>query len=115
MSQTNMTLYAQFASAVMSLPADDLVLALDYVETVFLRASRDHGPDAAFPPHVERGVPADRLFQVFAGRTLVEVAAVMTQLRGEFADELVRRGASEAEVRELREGGARPDGRGERA
>ena len=108
MSQTNMTLYAQFSTAIMSLPGNELPHALDYVETVFLRAIRDYGRDAMFPPHTERGVPADRLFEVFQGRTLSEVAAVMTQLRAELADALVRNGAPEDAVRELREGGAHP-------
>jgi|HubBroStandDraft_4_1064222.scaffolds.fasta_scaffold108722_2 hypothetical protein len=105
------TLYEQFSHAVMALPAHELPLALDYVETVFLRASRDHGPDAMFPRYIERELPADRLFHVFEGRTLGEVAEVMSKLRHELADELARHGAPEDAVRELREGRRRPDGR----
>ena len=109
------TLYDQFSARLKALPEGELPLALDYVETVFLRASREYGIDAMFPRHVERGVPADRLFEVFDGRTLRDVASVMRQLRGEVADELVRAGTPEDAVHELRAGGhrPRPDGKGD--
>jgi hypothetical protein len=101
-----MSLYDEFASAIMSLPGTELPLALDSVETVFLRAIRDHGPDTVFPRHIERGLPADRLFEVLRGCTLAEVGNVMSRLRHELADELARHGAPEDAVRELREGGS---------
>jgi hypothetical protein len=45
--------------------------------------------------------------RVFEGRAVAEVAEVMTRLRNELADELAKRRAEAAVVRELREGGHR--------
>jgi hypothetical protein len=101
------TLYEKFANAIQSLSAIDLPDALERAEYVINEACRDHGMSDLFPRPVETGLPVNRLLRAFEGRTVGEVAEVMTRLRGELADELARRGTPAEIVSELREGGAR--------
>jgi hypothetical protein len=106
---TNMdsSLFDRFATALLSLPDDDMPDALERAEDTFNRAVRDHGMAAVFPTHAESGRPVDRVLGLFEGRTLAEVSGVMRRLRDKLADELVRRGAPADGVREIREGGPR--------
>jgi hypothetical protein len=106
-----MSLYDEFSSAMMSLPEDRRPDAIDAAEGLVIRLSRHHGMDAVFAPWAEAGRPTDPILRVFEGHTFRELVGVMTRLRGELADELVRGGASDDDVRELREGGVRADGR----
>lgn len=105
------TLYEQFTQAVMTLPEGRVPGAIDAAEGLFARLSGHHGMDHVFTPFVETERPADPILAVFDGHTFREIAQVMSQLRHGLADTLVRVGASEDAVRELREGGVRPDGR----
>lgn len=110
-SETNMTLYKQFTQAIMMLPEDSVPDAVDATEGLFVRLSAHHGMDHVFVPFVEAGRPTDPILEVFDGHTFGEIAEVMRQLRHGLANTLVRRGVPEDAVRELREGGVRPDGR----
>jgi hypothetical protein len=106
-----MTLYERFTRALRMLPEDRVPDAVDATEGLFIRLSRHHGMDHVFVPFVEEGRPTDPILAVFDGHTFGEIAQVMSQLRHGLADTLVRVGASEVAVRELREGGVPPDGR----
>ncbi len=103
------TLYEKFSTAIKTLPEDDMIGAIAFAESFVNGACHKWTMDTVIPL-VEMGRPSDPLVQVFDGHTVREAAAVMTQLRGEFADEMARRGAPADEVREIREGGARVDG-----
>ena len=106
------TLYEQFSTAFMALPEDDMLGALDVAESFINGACHSCSADTVLSL-VEMGRPADRLLAVFGGRTVGEVVAVMTRLRGELADGLARRGAPAHEVREIRDGGPRVNGHGD--
>jgi hypothetical protein len=103
------TLYEQFTQALSALPEDRVPDAVDAAEGLFARLSEHHGMDHVFVPFVEEGRPTDPILAVFDGHTFGEIAEALSQLRHGLADTLVRGGASEDAVRELREGG--PDGR----
>jgi hypothetical protein len=98
----------------MALPEDDMLGALDVAESFVNGACHNCSADTVLSL-AKMGRPADRLLAVFEGRTVGEVAAVMSRLRGELADELARRGAPADDVREIRGRGARPDGHDETA
>ena len=108
------TLYKQFSTALKSLPDDDVIGAFEVAESFVNGACHNCRADTVLSL-VAMGRPADRLVLLFDGRTVGEAAAVMTQLRGELADELARSGAPADDVRELLERGPRPDRRGESA
>ena len=108
------TLYEEFSAALRALPEGDLPGALDVLESFINGARRNCTMDTVLSL-VEIGRPADRLLQVFEGCRVGEAAAVMTRLRGELADELVRRNAPADVARTIRQGGPRPDGQGETA
>jgi hypothetical protein len=103
----NQALFKQSAADIVSLPAEDMLRAVDGAESVINRAVREHGMHAGFPTRVHRGRPVDRLLGIFDGHTVGEAVAVMTELREVLADELARGGAEADVVRDLREGGVR--------
>jgi hypothetical protein len=109
-SDISQTLFEQFSAAARSLPEHEIPDAIDAADHVFLGALRDHGMETVFPPFVVTGRPVDRVLAVFQGHTLGEVADVMRRLRHELAEAVVRGGAPEDVVRELRDGGPWPDG-----
>jgi microcompartment protein CcmL/EutN len=106
------SLYAEFSTAFMALPEGDMLGALDVAESFVNGAHHNCRMDTVLSL-VEIGRPADRLLQVFEGRTVREAVAVMSRLRGEMADELARRGAPADVVREVRENVPRPGEHGE--
>jgi hypothetical protein len=112
--RTNMsqTLYEQFLTALKSLPDGDVIGAFEVAES-FVTGARHNCTTDTVLSLVPMGRPADRLVLLFDGRTVGEAATVMTQLRGEIADELVRSGAPAEVVREVRESGPSSDGDGE--
>ncbi len=110
------TLYEQFSTALHALPEDDMIGALDVAESFVNGACHQLSADTVLPPNIELGRPAaDRLLRVFEGRTVGEVAVLMSRLRGELADAMARCGVPADGVREFRERGARIDGHGETA
>ena len=113
---TNMsqTLYEEFSTALKALPEDEVTGALEAAESFVNGACHNCSMDTVLSL-VEMGRPADRLVLLFDGRTVGEAAAVMTQLRGEIADELARRGAPADVVRAIRESGPQADRRAETA
>ena len=81
------TLYEQFSTVLKSLPDGDVIGAVEAAESFVNGACHNCDADTVLSL-VATGRPADRLVLLFDGRTVAEAAAVMTQLRGEIADEL---------------------------
>jgi hypothetical protein len=105
----NDDLYARFSAALRALPETDPLATLDRVCHTIEQACRATTGDAVFVPVGLTGHPEDAVLRVLAGRRVHELGEVLAQLRGELADELAKRGAEPDVVRELREGGPRPD------
>lgn len=105
----NDDLYARFSAALRALPETDLLATFNRVVHVIEQACRKTTGDAVFVPVGMTGQPVEAVLRVLAGRRVRELGDVLAQLRGELADELAKRGAEPDLVREIREGGPRPD------
>jgi hypothetical protein len=101
-------LYDRFSTALRAVPEADLLDTLARIEHVVSHACRTTTSDAIFLPVGASGRPGDNILRVFSGRRVREIIEVWTRLRGEMADELLKRGAEPDVVRELRDGGPRP-------
>jgi len=105
----NDELYVRFSTVLGAIPEADLLATLARVEHAIDQACRTAEADAVFVPIGMTGQPVDSVLRVLTGRRVRELGEVWTRLRGELADALVKRGAEPDVVRELRDGGPRPD------